>query len=45
MAEPTQTSPCTSGSSAPDPIKKVPWYKKVINSIGNAIGEAKFGGR
>jgi hypothetical protein len=23
---------------------KVPWWKKLISSAGNAIGEAKFGG-
>lgn len=25
------------------PVPKVPWYKRLADAIGNAIGNAKFG--
>jgi hypothetical protein len=35
----------TAKTSNPPAPPKVPWYVKVLGVVGNAIGNAKFGGR
>lgn len=32
------------GCSCPKPDPKKPWYSRLLDAIGTAIGQAKFGG-